>query len=332
MTQALKALRALYHWGVLKSVVVPYHPLEISIEVTNRCNFKCSFCVQSDPTHHDRVPVSTLEPERAAELLSKIRDAGIHTSIVHWTLDGEPFVNKRFHEIVQRSVDYGFTTHHFATNGYFLTPERLRQFPREGQRYYLTPDFCSDEAYFETYRGTPGSWKRVRDNISNVLGDSELEHFHFKIADISGFAITDEEELVQRLRELETLFPRSNRVVYYRRVFHNQTGFLPAAEKASSRYRRCPYPWFSFVIASSGDVVACCRDLERKTVLGNLFERDFDDIWNGEEARALRRDLVEKHPERQKACARCDMPYDESKVSFRNMIRLALHRLHVFRT
>jgi radical SAM protein with 4Fe4S-binding SPASM domain len=282
--------------------------------------------------HHDRVPVSSLDPTRVGELLDKIRAAEIDTSIVHWTLDGEPFMNSRFHEIIQRSADYGFTIHHFATNGYFLTPDRLRRFPKRGQRYYLTPDFCSDEEYFEKYRGTPGSWKRIRENIINVLGDSELEHFHFKIADISGFTITDEKELASRFRELVDLFPRSRRVIYYRRVFNNQTGFLSIPRKTTSgKYSLCPYPWFSFIVASNGDVVACCRDLERKTVLGNLFEKDFNDIWNGEKTRALRRALIEEHPERQKACSRCDMPYDDSKISFRNMIRLALHRIHIFR-
>ena len=158
-----------------------------------------------------------------------------------------------------------------------------------------------------------------------------LKNFRLKPGEVK-VCLTEEKELARRFRELRRLFPRSKRVNYYRRVFNNQTGFLSIPKKTtSSKYRLCPYPWFSFIVASSGDVVACCRDLERKTVLGNLFETDFNDIWNGEKTRTLRRDLIEKHPERQKACAQCDMPYDASKISFRNMIRLALHRLHIFR-
>src|SRR5690606_32247218 len=104
----------------------------------------------------------------------------------------------------------------------------------------------------------------------------------------------------QRFEELKSLFPDSERVTFLRREFHNATGFVAATRLArngrAATYRLCPYPWFSFSIACNGDVVACCRDLEHKTVLGNLLEQEFEEIWNGARYQQLRRDLVEKHP------------------------------------
>src|SRR5207344_2169268 len=111
--------------------------------------------------------------------------------------------------------------HHFATNGFFVTPERLRQFPKEGQRYYLTPDFCSDERYFEQHRGMPGSWRVVLDNIRVVLAAPDLQHFYFKMTDISSYKITDTEELDRRFEALKALFPEGGRISFHRRVFHN---------------------------------------------------------------------------------------------------------------
>jgi radical SAM protein with 4Fe4S-binding SPASM domain len=331
--QVTRAARMFYHWQVRRSAVLPYHPTEIDFEITNRCNFKCSFCPQSDPEHFSRVPATTITPEQTGHILQKLRSGGIRTSIIHWTLDGEPFMNKRFHEIVAVAVSCGFDTHHFATNGYFLTADRLRQFPREGQRYYLTPDFCSDEAFFETHRGTKGSWKIVLENIRACLADPELDHFHFKVTDISSYAIRDRLELDRRFEALKGLFPESDRMMFARRVFHNVAGFLPIAEeklKGRPRYQLCPYPWVSFTIASNGDVVACCRDLEHRTILGNLFREEFDAIWNGARYQTLRRDLAAKHPERQAACAGCDMPYDAAKFSLRNLAKTAVHRFLMF--
>jgi radical SAM protein with 4Fe4S-binding SPASM domain len=333
LTKVAHAVRMLYHWQLRRSTVLPYHPNEIDFEITNRCNFKCSFCPQSDPEHFNRVPATTITPEQATIILRKLRAGGLRTSIIHWTLDGEPFMHKRFHDVLAAAAAHGFDTHHFATNGYFVTPERLRQFPHRGQRYFLTPDFCSDEGFFETHRGTKGSWRVVLNNIRSCLADPTLGHVHFKITDISSYKIGDPAELERRFAALKRLFPESRRVTFGRRVFHNSTGYLPiAAEKLRerARYHLCPYPWFSFTIASNGDVVACCRDLEHKTILGNLFRQEFEDIWNGEKYQALRRDLAEKRPDRQRACVDCDMPYDVAKFSARNIAKTVVHRLLIF--
>jgi radical SAM protein with 4Fe4S-binding SPASM domain len=83
-------------------------------------------------------------------------------------------------------------------------------------------------------------------------------------------------------------------------------------------------------IAHNGDVVACCRDLEHQTVLGNLFEQELMDVWNGEKYQALRSDLAHGHPEKQAACDGCDMPYDVAKFSAKNFAKTAIHRMLIF--
>jgi molybdenum cofactor biosynthesis enzyme MoaA len=102
-------------------------PEYIAIEVTNVCNFRCKFCPQSDPNHHHVVPKSYLDPETCALFLQKIRDAGITTNLMHWTLDGEPFMHKGFAELVRISAEYGFTNTHFASNGMLCTVDRLME-------------------------------------------------------------------------------------------------------------------------------------------------------------------------------------------------------------
>lgn len=329
ITKLTNVARVFYHWSVKKSTVLPYLPTEISIEPTNRCNFTCSFCPQSSPTHFDRIPASALHPEGVDRLLSKIREAGVRADILHWTLDGEPFMNKRFHELLATAERRGFTTHHFATNGMLLTSERLHQLPK-ASRFVMTPDFCSDEAYFEEVRGTPGSWKVVRDNVVAALKDDGLSHIEFKVTDISSFGFDDERELDERFEALQALFPKSGRISYHRRVFHNASGIMESRLSERTDYRVCPYPWYTMYIANNGDVVACCRDLEHQTVLGNLFEEDLWSIWNGERYQALRRDLIDRHPEEHAACDGCDMPYDSAKFSLRNLAKTAVHRMLIF--
>ena len=59
--------------------------------------------------------------------------------------------------------------------------------------------------------------------------------------------------------------------------------------------RICLLPWFSLYITVDGDVRPCCSFGEGETlVLGNLFEQSFDEIWNGEPYRKLRRDALDR--------------------------------------
>jgi radical SAM protein with 4Fe4S-binding SPASM domain len=321
------------HWKVWQHVELPYLPTEISLEITNRCNFKCAFCPQSKPTYFDLVPRMALTIDGARTLLAKLRTGGITTNLICWTLDGEPFMNQQFDGIVKTAVEFGFTTHHFATNGYFVTPERLATFPYDRAVFFLAIDFCSDETYFETYRGTPGSWRCVKDNVHHVLNDYRFRNFHFKLTDISSYTVTDPETLQRRFKAMKALFPKTHRLTFHHRVFHNMTGLTPIMKKSkkSHAYNLCPYPWFSLRIASDGAVVACCRDLEHKTVLGNLYQQELAEIWNGAKYKALRQALVERRPGKVAACVECDMPYDDSKFSVRNIVKSLVHRALVLK-
>src|SRR5262245_15670405 len=180
--------RILYHWRVRHSDVLDYLPEDLSIELTNTCNFKCAFCPQSDPAHFQHVSRTALTPAQADLLLGKIRAAGVRTNVIHWTLDGEPFVNSQLASICEVALKHGFNVFIFATNGYFLSHDRLAELPTaHGAEYTLCVDFCADKEYFETYRGTKTSWERVRDNIRSALESESLPHIVFRVTDISSF-------------------------------------------------------------------------------------------------------------------------------------------------
>jgi len=329
----LETVRIAYHWGIRKSIEIPYLPYGIGIEVTNRCNFKCRFCAQSRPTHFDKVQATALTVEQADVLLRKVRESGFSKNVIHWTHDGEPFMNKQFAKIIERSIHYGFDTHHFSTNGLLMTPDRLRSLPANGQRYFILPDFCSDPQLFESQRGTPGSWEKVRDNIRGAISSPDLSHINFVVHDISGFVVSDPEDLATRFEALKALFQESKRLVFKKRLFHNAAGLVEEAGKADSKsgYHLCFYPWYGMSIASNGEVLACGRDLEHQTVLGNLFEESLADIWNGDRYQSIRHDLIDEQPYLQAACAGCSMPFDSSKFSIRNIVNTLSNRMLVWK-
>jgi MoaA/NifB/PqqE/SkfB family radical SAM enzyme len=81
---------------------------------------------------------------------------------------------------------------------------------------------------------------------------------------------------------------------YLEKYFYQSQDFLDAT--------RCIMPWFVAQITSSGDLIAMTRCYNIK--LGNVMNRPFADVWNGEKMREFRRDL-QRHG-RFPGCARCE--------------------------
>ncbi len=323
--------RVFYDYRIANKPRVDYMPEDILLEVTNVCNFKCAFCVQSLANHHDIVPKTYLVPEQASILLRRLREGGVRTNVIHWTHDGEPFMNKRFHEICRVGVEHGFTHMYFATNGMLCTPDRLSTLPSEDCRYTFIIDFCHNKELFEEIRGTRESWPVIKKNIETILTDERFSHISLEVKDISSFSQKDPKVVEENFANLRSLLPASPRLKLFTKTFHNGTGFLPKkGTKAGGKYFLCPYPWTSLSITSNGDVVACCRDLQHKTVLGNLFTQSLPEIWNGAAMQNMRQKLLDEEPEEIEACKGCDMPYDTEKFSIRNVVRTIRGRLQIF--
>lgn len=233
-------------------------------------------------------------------------------------------MNKRLADLCRVAVQHGFDTFPFSSNGMLLTPDRLDDLPKAN--YIFRIDFCANEVFFEKHRGTRGSWDQVRRNIVNIVNN--YDNMTVVIFDISAFGESGQ-DISANIEQTRRLFDR--KVMVYPLRFHNAGGFLDNQIHESRRkYNLCPYPWTSLVIACNGDVVSCCRDLRRRTVLGNLFDSELADIWNGELFQDLRQKLINQDTDAIDACADCDLPYDSAKFSIRNLVRVARQRLRLF--
>jgi MoaA/NifB/PqqE/SkfB family radical SAM enzyme len=68
----------------------------------------------------------------------------------------------------------------------------------------------------------------------------------------------------------------------------------------------CPYPWFTLAVFWDGTVVACPRDLRGAGPVGDARRSPLREIWNGEQLRRLRADMLAGSIGSQPACAGCD--------------------------
>ena len=65
----------------------------------------------------------------------------------------------------------------------------------------------------------------------------------------------------------------------------------------------CKKPWQEVMVNWNGDVFPCsCVHTEEKDRMGNIFEQEFEDIWNGEKYVAARKELLDQSNDLETIC------------------------------
>lgn len=98
----------------------------------------------------------------------------------------------------------------------------------------------------------------------------------------------------RRAEEQGVRFVNNLRMVYTNRG-NRWTQFLRREEPIDfpTNPSDCRKPWCSLYVEPDGEVRPCCY---QSPVYGNLFEEGFETIWNGANARQLRRPMITRNP------------------------------------
>ena len=82
--------------------------------------------------------------------------------------------------------------------------------------------------------------------------------------------------------------------------------------KDISEFRKtvCAVPWMHLAFEPSGKVIPCCLTSSHNYFAGDLNTETIDEIWNSENMKNLRKDMIEgREP---KVCNKC---FDREKVT-----------------
>jgi MoaA/NifB/PqqE/SkfB family radical SAM enzyme len=107
---------------VARAIKSKHHPILAHIIPMRRCNLSCAYCNEYDKVSD---PVPTAEMLRRVETLAKLGTGIITIS------GGEPLLHPELDQIIRAIRSHGATAT-IITNGYLLTPERIRQLNRAG--------------------------------------------------------------------------------------------------------------------------------------------------------------------------------------------------------
>jgi MoaA/NifB/PqqE/SkfB family radical SAM enzyme len=272
-------------------------PFNVLIQVTNRCNYKCSFCDFWPNGVHPRLELTLQDYQKLSTDLKKVGTFLVSIE------GGEPFARKDLIEIVR-----AFSKHHLPvlyTNGWYVTAENARELFENGlHQVGVSIDF-STPALHDQKRGQKGAYDKAvaalqffkqaapkgekqvhimsvmmrenQDDIENLLKLSQnlgVGHF-FTLLSKKGFrrGKGNDDQLPE-----PGFTPRLNELFFKYPHFRAFRGYLDGIDAflSNGELPDCRAGLQSFNIDHLGGVSSCIEKIDQP--LGNIRELPFTEI------------------------------------------------------
>lgn len=151
-----------------------FRPLRVQLELTGACNLKCDFCFQGDDYKYGR---DEMDFRKIAAIIDQIPRFTLLTFS-----GGEPLLRKDIRAI----IDYALDKKHYcnmSTNGVLLKKDIVETMVGKG---FLVVSVSLDGIgkVHDDLRGVPGTFEKVRDNLTRLTEHKRKEKKRLPLLDI----------------------------------------------------------------------------------------------------------------------------------------------------
>tara|TARA_Y100000031_G_scaffold155776_1_gene207587 strand:+ start:2782 stop:3798 length:1017 start_codon:yes stop_codon:yes gene_type:complete len=299
------------------STASPSKPNKICIELTNRCNLNCPFCLvgqqdQKESVAHDSIEreMSGMDMELCKKIITSARDFGLKE--VNLTFQGEPLMFKRtnFIKLVKFIKQNGLKAIVY-TNGLLLDRDYSRKIIKAGlDECRFSVDGITQDVYALNRVG--GKYSQVYQNMKDTVQVAQEERSAINII-WQFIAMRNNEHQIDEARSIANKIGIKFEVKTF-------AASVPELVPKDSKYQRTLKPppchdiYRQVMVYWNGDVVPCCYDIEGLEIMGNLNDSSLSEIWNGSKFQIFRERLnnvlqnPEGEPELCKGCLKYDSP------------------------
>lgn len=259
-------------------------PLEVVIELTHHCNFRCRHCYIPDFQTPDR-----LTTERMIDLLDELADMG--TLYLVFT-GGEFLLRKDWYDIAKRARQLGFSLA-VLTNG-ALVDETVADQLADVQAYVEISFYADDREVFERITRKPGSFDATKRGIELVRERGLQLELNIPVMELNRESYRSALEFAERIGAAGSSFAKilskkdgDPEPIQLRMAPEDLPAFfsgspelggppVPEAEGVEREGSLCAAGVRYANITAAGDVLACNI---MPVVAGNILDRSFREIW-----------------------------------------------------
>jgi len=275
-------------------------PTKIQIQTQSLCNSECIMCPYKDV--YKKLPQGKMDKELFEKIITECSKHKIKKIVPF--LMAEPILdNDIFYYIDFIKKRIPKSVIEISTNGTALTKQKAESLAKSKvDMVVFNFQGIDKKSYEETMVGL--NYEKTLENINYYLS---LEKPHKPVIRIIALIGALSEE---KTKKFINYWEKRGQMVELHRI-HNRAGNLNT-DKVSyettniKRVYGCEQErhlkWFHILF--NGDVILCCQDWERNTILGNIKNNTIESIWNSEKYKNIRK-LVANSTNQNFICNKC---------------------------
>ncbi len=279
----------------------PALPISLSVEPTTACNLGCPEC-PSGLKDFSR-PTGNIKLEEFKSWVSTWSEFVFH---INFYFQGEPFIHPQLLQMVNLAHKKKIYTA-ISTNAHFMGEKTVADIIESGlDRIIISLDGFTQEVY-EQYR-VNGKVDEVKQAVKRLVDEKKRRGVSHPHVIVQTIVVKPNEHEVDEIKRWANeigvdevkwktaqlyhpsddhpLMPQNEK---YRRYRKNADGKWEIKSRLDNH---CWRLWSSCVITWDGKIVPCCFDKDAAHPMGSLREQSFHEIWNNENYRSFRGQLL----------------------------------------